>query len=260
MAGFGKLEGKVALITGASSGIGQGTAILFAKLGAKLAITGRNEENLQKTANECEKQCVLKPLMIVADLAKESEIQKVIDDTIKGYGNIDILVNNAGIGMMGGIETLTPQQYDEVMNINTRSIFLLTKQAIPHMNQNGSIINVSTNVTIGPVPSLLAYGMSKCALDYLTKNVAVELAPRKIRVNSVNPGVIVTENHRRMGMDEDTYQNQVLGRCHSINALGRPGQVTEVADLIAFLASDNASFITGAIIPIDGGANIITAS
>ncbi|CAG2218984.1 unnamed protein product [Mytilus edulis] len=181
---------KIALITGASSGIGQGTAILFSKLGAKLAITGRNDANLKKTADECEKN--------------------------------------------GG-----------------------EKLCVPYLEKTkGSIVIVSSVNGIRSFPGVIAYCMSKSAVDQFTKCAALELAPKQIRVNSVNPGVIKTEIHKRGGMDEEAYQ-KFLERTKITHALGRPGEVQEVAGMIAFLASDDSSFITGTQVPIDGGRHCI---
>lgn len=253
MASIARLDGKVALITGASSGIGAGTAILFCKLGAEVAITGRNVENLSKTADECEKSNGKKPFKLAGDLTSEDFVKQLVEDTVKHYGKLDILVNDAGIVKVGSIETTSLEQYDEVMNINVRSIYHLTMLAVPHLvKTKGSIVNVSSVNGVRSFGGVLAYCMSKSAIDQFTRCTAIELAPKQVRVNSVNPGVIITEIHKRGGMDEEAYQ-KFLERCKTTHALGRPGQVEEVANTIAFLASDSASFITGAQIPVDGG-------
>ncbi|KAI0217106.1 3-oxoacyl-[acyl-carrier-protein] reductase FabG [Lamellibrachia satsuma] len=141
-----KLTGKVALITGASSGIGAATAILFSKLGAKLALCGRNEDNLKRTAEECEKQLATnKPLLILGDLTKESDTKNIMDSTIKHYGKLDVLVNNAGIIEAGSIENTSLEQYDRVMGLNIRSIYHLTMLAVPYLVlSRGNIVNVSS--------------------------------------------------------------------------------------------------------------------
>ncbi|XP_041354966.1 3-oxoacyl-[acyl-carrier-protein] reductase FabG-like [Gigantopelta aegis] len=250
---LGRLDGKIALVTGASSGIGAGTAILFAKLGARLAITGRNVDNLRKTALECQRHGQEKPLEVVADLVKEDNVKRVVEETLKHFGKLDILVNSAGIVAVGGIETTSLQQYDNVMDINTRSMYHVTMLCVPHLIETkGSIVNVSSVNGIRSFSNVLAYCMSKSAVDQMTRCTALDLAGKQVRVNSVNPGVIVTEIHKRGGMNEEQYQ-QFLERTKTTHALGRPGQVDEVAKMIAFLASDDASFITGVSIPIDGG-------
>lgn len=186
-------------------------------------------------------------------MTSEDFVKQLVDDTVKHYGKLDILVNDAGIVKVGSIETTSLEQYDEVMNINVRSIYHLTMLAVPHLvKTKGSIVNVSSVNGVRSFGGVLAYCMSKSAIDQFTRCTAIELAPKQVRVNSVNPGVIITEIHKRGGMDEEAYQ-KFLERCKTTHALGRPGQVDEVANTIAFLASDSASFITGAQIPVDGG-------
>lgn len=248
-----RLDGKVALITGASSGIGKGTAILFAELGAQLALTGRNEENLQATGAQCMQKGSKQPLLIVADMVKEEDVTRVLNETIKHYGQLDILINNAGIVKVGGIDNTSMADYDDVMNINVRAPYQLTMLAVPHLiKTKGAIVNVSSVNGMRSFPNVLAYCMSKSAIDQFTRCTALELASKGIRVNSVNPGVIITEIHKRGGKTDEQY-NQFLEHSKTTHALGRVGEVEEVARTIAFLASDNASFITGAQVPIDGG-------
>jgi len=250
--GLCDLSDKIALVTGASSGIGAATAILFSKLGASVAIVGRNEENLKKVYAECEKNG-RKHLMIVADLAKEEGVKRTVDETISCFGKLNILVNSAGILAYGTIETTTLQQYDDVFNINVRSIYQMIMLAAPHLVETkGTIVNVSSVNGIRSFPGVLAYCMSKSALDQLTKCTALELASKQVRVNSVNPGVIITEVHKRAGLDDEAYA-KFLERSKNTHALGRPGECDEVSKTIAFLASDDSSFITGALIPVDGG-------
>nr|XP_022343890.1 uncharacterized protein LOC111136979 [Crassostrea virginica] len=256
-ASIGRLEGRVALITGASSGIGAGAAILFCKLGAEVAITGRDVDNLSKTAEECQKSNGKKPLILSGDLTNEDFVKQLVDDVVKHFGKLDILVNNAGIVRAETIETTSLEQYDEVMNINVRSIYHLTMLAVPHLiKTQGNIVNVSSVNGVRSFPGVLSYCTSKSAIDQFTRCTAMELASKKVRVNSVNPGVIITEIHKRGGMDEEAYQ-KFLDRCSFTHALGRPGQVEEVANTIAFLASDSASFITGAQLLVDGGKHVI---
>ncbi|KAK7089320.1 3-oxoacyl-[acyl-carrier-protein] reductase FabG-like isoform X1 [Littorina saxatilis] len=259
-ASLGNLTGKVALITGASSGIGAATAVLFSKLGASVALTGRKSENLQQVGSQCE-QAVgkkvqagnCKPLLLVGDLSKEEDTKLVLDETIKQYGKLNILVNCAGVIEFGSIENTSLEQYDRVFNINVRSIYHLTMLAVPHLVETkGSIVNVSSVNGIRSFPGVLAYNMSKSAIDQFTRCVALELAPKQVRVNSVNPGVVVTELQKRGGLTDAAYA-KFLERSKETHALGRPGQPEEVARAIAFMASDDSSFVTGASIPVDGG-------
>lgn len=248
-------DNKVILITGASSGIGAATAIHFSKLGGKLALTGRNASNLNEIAEKCiefSKNSV-PPLQIIGDVMIEQDCIKIIDTTIKHYGQIDVLVNSAGILEPGSIETLTLDSYDRTMNANVRSILHLTKLATPHLiATKGNVVNVSSVTGIRSFPGVLAYNISKSAVDQMTRCIALELAAKGVRVNSVNPGVIVTEVHKRGGMDDKTY-DEFLKRSAQTHALGRVGEAKEVAAAIGFLASDAASFITGVQLPVDGG-------
>ncbi|XP_078082838.1 3-oxoacyl-[acyl-carrier-protein] reductase FabG isoform X2 [Mustelus asterias] len=247
------LSGKVALVTGASSGIGAGTAILFAKLGAKLALNGRNEENLTKVGKACEEAGQCQPLLLLGDLTDEATVKKVVEDTVNHYGQLDVLVNSAGILHMGTIETTTMEHYDQLMNVNVRSVYHLTHLAVPHLIQTkSSIVNVSSVSGQRSFPGITTYCMSKAALDHFTRCLALDLAPKKVRVNAVSPGVIVTDIHKRAGLSEEDYA-KFLDNCKRTHALGRAGEVNEVAQAIAFLASDAASFITGVTLPVDGG-------
>ncbi|XP_054628532.1 3-oxoacyl-[acyl-carrier-protein] reductase FabG isoform X1 [Dunckerocampus dactyliophorus] len=248
------LKGKVCLITGASSGIGAGTSVLFAQMGAVLALNGRDVENLKKVVKECtECGAGAEPLLVPGDLTDEDAVNKTVEDVIAHFGRLDVLVNNAGILAMGGIETSDLATYDKVMNINVRSVYHLTQLCVPHLiKTKGSIVNVSSINGQRSFPGVLAYCMSKSAIDQFTHCVALELASKQVRVNSVCPGVIVTDVHKRAGLNETQYA-QFLEKCKQTHAMGRPGKVDEVAHSIAFLASDAASFITGVNLPIDGG-------
>lgn len=243
--------GKVVIVTGASSGIGAATAVFLSRLGAKLSLTGRNVENLEKVNSDCKKST---PTFVVpADLNKESDIEKVVKSTVDHYGQIDVLVNNAGIIETGTIETTTLAQYDRLMNTNVRSIYYLTMLAVPHLiKTKGNIVNVSSVNGIRSFPGVLAYNISKASVDQFTRCVALELAPKGVRVNCVNPGVILTELQRRGGLNEEQYA-AFIARSKETHALGRPGKPEEVAATIAFLASELASNITGASVPVDGG-------
>lgn len=246
---------KVVLITGASSGIGEGTALYFAKEGAVLAITGRNKENLEKTAKQCEENSPknLKPLTIVADLYKESDIEKIIKLTIEKFNKLDVLVNNAGVLYAGTIETTTLDQFDKTMNTNLRAPYYLTMLAVPHLiATKGNIVNVSSVAGVRSFPNILAYSISKAALDQFTRCVALELGAKGVRVNAVNPGVIETGIHLRGSMNEKEYEAYLV-KCKETHALKRTGTTEEVAATIGFLASDGASNITGVTLPVDGG-------
>lgn len=246
---------KVVLITGASSGIGAETAKEFSKLGAKIVITGRNKDNLAKVAEECKEVSPdnLQPLIVIADMDVENDVENIIKTTIDNFKKLDVLVNNAGVLESGSIETTSLEQYDRVMGTNVRSPYHLTMLAAPHLvKSKGNIVNVSSVTGMRSFPNVLAYCMSKAALDQFTRCVALELAPKGVRVNAVNPGVIVTGLHKKGGMNDEQYE-AFLKKCAETHAIGRPGEAREVSSVIVFLASEGASNITGATLPVDGG-------
>ncbi|XP_038064174.1 3-oxoacyl-[acyl-carrier-protein] reductase FabG-like isoform X1 [Patiria miniata] len=246
------LAGKVSIVTGAGSGIGWATSVLFAKLGSKLTVTGRNAANLDKVAIVCQDNGS-EPLVVVGDLTKEEDNQKLIRKTLEHFGKLDILVNCAGIISHVTIETTSMKAYDTMMNANIRSVFHLTSLAVPHLIESkGNIVNVSSVGGLRAFPGVLTYCMSKSALDQFTRVTSLELAPKGVRVNSINPGVIVTNLQKASGIDDEAYA-EFLERSKTAHALGRPGQPDEAANAIAFLASDAATFITGATLPVDGG-------
>lgn len=246
-------KGKVVLVTGASSGIGAATAQLLATKYATVALVGRNERNLKEVASRCVQPGTPDPFIIIADVVNESECPKVIEQVIEKFGKLDVLINSAGIIENGSIETSSLDQYDRVMNVNCRAIFHLTQLSIPYLIETkGNIINVSSVCGLRAFPNVLAYNMSKAAINQFTSCVALELASKGVRCNAVCPGVIVTDLHKRGGMSDEAYK-AFLEHCKTTHALGRPGEVNEVAASIAFLASDDASFITGVQLPIDGG-------
>ncbi|XP_014668362.1 PREDICTED: 3-oxoacyl-[acyl-carrier-protein] reductase FabG-like [Priapulus caudatus] len=252
------LAGKVALITGASSGIGAATAILFAKHGVRLSLTGRNMDNLNKTKNDClQVNNKDQPFLLTGDLTKESDVCNIMEKTIEKFGQLDVLVNNAGMLQVGGIEQVSLEQMDLLYKTNVRSVLQLMTLAVPHLvKTEGSVVNVSSVNGMRAFPNLLAYNVSKAAVDHLTRCAALDLAPKKVRVNAVNPGVIVTELQRRGGLDDIAYA-KFLERTKETHALGRPGEPIEVARVIAFLASSDSSFITGATITVDGGRHVM---
>ncbi|XP_022256305.1 uncharacterized protein LOC106471982 [Limulus polyphemus] len=246
-----KLDQKVAIITGASSGIGRATAVLFSRLGARLALTGRNQENLTKSAEECETASPynLKPLCIVGDVTIESDIDRIMKSTIDTYGRLDILVNNAGMVALDSAQKSSLEGLDLVWKTNARAVYHLTMLAVPHLIESkGSIINVSSILSKRGDATGLSYSMSKGALDQFTRSVALDLAPKQVRVNSVNPGTIETNIFSTVGIDV----KEVMKKTAQTQPFGRGGQPQEVASAIAFLVSDEASFITGETLGING--------
>src|SRR5690349_11481381 len=247
-----RFAGKVALVTGATSGIGQACARAFASAGAKVACVGRKEHALQEMSDEIGKLDT-EALPIRADIAAAGEAERVVAETVKTFGGIDVLVNAAGHISSGTIENTSLQAWDDMMNVNVRAPFQLMQQALPSLiERRGNIVNVSSVTGLRAFPGVLAYCVSKAALDQLTRCASLELAAKGVRVNAVNPGVVVTQIHKRGGMNEDAYA-AFLEHSKTTHPLGRTGRPEEIADLVLFLASDKASWITGATYSIDGG-------
>ena len=243
---------KTAIVTGATSGIGRAVAVKLAAEGARVAAVGRNQEKLTALQGEIE-QAGGTIEIIRADVTNESAPQKIVETTVENFGQIDILINAAGIIGNGTIENTALEAWDEMMNINVRSVFLLMQKAVPFLEQTkGNIVNVSSVSGLRAFPGVLAYCVSKAAVDQLTRCVSLELAPKRIRVNAVNPGVVVTELHKRGGMNDENY-TAFLEKSTQTHPLGRVGTADEVADLILFLASEKAGWITGVTYSIDGG-------
>src|SRR5438552_1553388 len=199
------MRGKVAIVTGASSGIGRATAALFARNGATVVAVGRSDKELTALGKQVgAKKGMVKPHL--ADLHEISQLERVVTETIGDHGHIDCLVNAAGIIRTGTIETTSIDDWDLLMNINLRSVFQLTQRCAPHLAETkGNIVNVSSVAGTRAFPGVLAYCVSKAATDQLTRCSALELAPKGIRVNAVNPGVVVTNINKRGGMDEESY-------------------------------------------------------
>jgi NAD(P)-dependent dehydrogenase (short-subunit alcohol dehydrogenase family) len=246
------MTGKVVIVTGASSGIGRATALLFAKNGSSVIAVGRNEKELGALREQAQgKKGSIK--IHLADIRENSQVERLVNDTVQNFGQIDILVNSAGIIMNGTIENTTLDDWDKMMDINLRSLFFMMQKCIPHLEKTkGNIVNVSSVSGTRSFPNVLAYCVSKAGVDQLTRCSALELAAKGIRVNAVNPGVVVTNLHKRGGMADEDYQ-KFLKNSKTTHPLGRAGEAKEVADLIYFLASEKASWITGATYEIDGG-------
>jgi NAD(P)-dependent dehydrogenase (short-subunit alcohol dehydrogenase family) len=247
-----RFAGKVALVTGATSGIGQACAIAFATAGAKVACVGRKENALQDVSARI-RALDSEALEINADLASADDAERGVNEAVTKFGGIDIIVNAAGHISSGTIENTSLEAWDEMMNVNVRAAFQLMQKALPSLiERRGNIVNVSSVTGLRAFPGVLAYCVSKAAMDQLTRCASLELAAKGVRVNAVNPGVVVTEIHKRGGMSEEAYA-AFLEHSKTTHPLGRTGRPEEIAALVLFLASDEASWITGATYSIDGG-------
>jgi NAD(P)-dependent dehydrogenase (short-subunit alcohol dehydrogenase family) len=191
-----------------------------------------------------------------ADVTASGTPARIVGAAIEAYGGIDVLVNAAGVIAGGTLESTTDETWDSMMAVNVRAPFRLMREAAPHLaTRKGSIVNVSSVNGLRAFAGVLAYNVSKAALDHLTRCAALEMAPMGVRVNAVNPGVTVTNLHRRSGMAEEQY-GAFLERAKQTHPLGRPGQADEIASLILYLASEQAAWMTGETIPIDGGRHL----
>lgn len=242
------LEGKVAIVTGSSRGIGLGIAEGFIKAGAFVAICGTKKENAQKTVNELiKKYDKARVLAVGLDVSNEDSIKNAINEVNNCFGRIDVLVNNAGITVAGPIENTTNEDWDKIININTTGMFKCIRESLKHMHAGASIINITSMNGIYGAPYQAAYSASKGAIISMTKAMAKELGPKNIRVNAIAPGMIGTD------MVKDAVSKEVEERLINATPLKRMGTPEDLQGISTLLASDASSFMTGAIISVDGG-------
>jgi len=256
-----KLANKIALITGAGSGFGRASAVLFAQEGAKVSVVDIDEKTGQETVSLV-KQKGGNAIFIRADVSKAADVEKMIKTTADKFGRLDILFNNAGIPMsFTPVENLKEELWDRIQNINVKGIFLGAKYAVPYMKRQGGgvIINTASISGVRPRPGLIAYSASKAAAIMLTKALAIELAASKIRVNCLNPVAAETPMLPKFMSDQAlTPEKFEEGRKRFTDTvpLGRLAQAEDVANAALFLASDEAALITGASLDVDGGRGI----
>ena len=250
------MKGKRVMVTGGSSGIGRATVELLLSEGATVALVGRRESALANVIATAPQSAAF---AITADLSNEEQTVQCVAQSVEALGGLDVLVNAAGILKSGRIDETSLELWDEMMNINLRSVFHLMKLSAPHLERTrGNIVNVSSVTGPRSFPGVLAYCVSKAGLDQLTRCAALDLAARGVRVNAVNPGVVVSGLHRSGGMSEEAYA-AFLEHSKTTHPLGRVGEASEIAELICFLASDRAEWITGATVSIDGGRALTCA-
>ena len=249
---------QTVIVTGASSGIGRATTLKFAAAEASVLAVGRDGAALAAVVKEAAALGWLAELF-VADFTAPDMHDCIVAACLERFGTLTTLVNAAGIIATGTIESTTDEQWAKVMDINLHAPFRLMRAATDALiASGGSIVNVSSVNGLRSFPGLIAYCVSKSAVDHLTRCAALELASKGVRVNAVNPGVTVSNLHRRGGMSEESYE-AFLTRSRETHPLGRPGQPDEIADVIFFLASDGAKFMTGETIPVDGGRHLTCA-
>jgi len=243
-----KLNGKVALVTGGTSGIGKATAIAFARAGAKVVLTGRREKEGAQVVAEI-KKLGGDAAFVRADVAKDADVKAMVDFTVDKYGRLDVAFNNAGVEWKGPLEKATEAEYRRIFDINVWGVLNSMRHEIPVMLKNGggAIVNTSSGAGHVGLPEVSVYVGSKHAVEGLTKSVALEFARRNIRINAVAPGVIATEMFDRFAGDE--LRDQIT----SITPVGRVGAAEEIAAAVLYLCSDDAKFTIGTSLVVDGG-------
>lgn len=243
-----RFDGEVAFVTGASSGIGRACGIRFQGEGASVFAVARREDRLKEAFEN----------YAVADLCDDDQVRDAVDRCIDVFGRIDYLINAAGVIGTGGVLDTPPDEWKRLYASNVDSIYHVTRHVAPHLVENGgAVVNVSSVTSLRPYANLLGYCSSKAAVDMFTQCVALELAPHGVRVNAVNPGVVVTELHTVTNTVAD--YEAFLEHSKTTHPLGRVGNAEEIAALCAFLCSDEAAWITGGIHSIDGGRALMSA-
>jgi len=247
-----KLKDKVAIITGANSGIGLASAKLFLQHGAKVVISGRRAEALEEATKDLEGDFIT----IVADVSKDEDNQRLISESVAKYGKIDILFLNAGIAPVSPAAEITSEHYHHIFDINVKGPMIAVKEALPHINDGGSILFTNSIVHQKGFDGFGVYSASKGALRAYSKVLTSEVKDRGIRVNSIAPGPIATPIYGKMGLPQDVVEG--MGQSFAeLNPLGRFGTSEEIANTALFLASDDASYINGIEIEVDGGMSQI---
>jgi 3-oxoacyl-[acyl-carrier protein] reductase len=245
-----KLAGQAAVVTGASKGIGAAIAQHLAAAGAAVVVNySSSKSGAEKVVAEITKAGG-KAIAVQANVAKQEDIVRLFAEAKKAFGKIDILVNNAGIYEFAPLENVTAEHFHKQFNLNVLGLLLTTQEAVKHFGPaGGSIVNISSVAATAGLPGAAVYGGTKAAVDAVTKSLAKELGPRKIRVNSINPGMVETEGVHAAGIAESDFRQQVEAQ----TPLGRIGQPQDIAPAVVFLSSPDASWITGETLFISGG-------
>jgi 3-oxoacyl-[acyl-carrier protein] reductase len=244
-----KLAGKVAVVTGASKGIGAGIAKALAAEGAAVVVNYASSKAGADAVVDTITSAGGKAVAVQGDVSKEAEAKGVVDTALKEFGRLDILVNNSGVYEFSPIENTTEEQYRKMFDINVLGTLLTTKAAVPHLKEGASVINISSAVTSVLLPESAVYTGTKGAVDAITGVLANELGPRKIRVNAINPGVVETEGTQALGFVGGDFEAGIVAQ----TPLGRTGRPDDIAAVAVFLASDEAGWLTGEKLTASGG-------
>jgi len=245
-----RLKGKIGIVTGAGTGIGRACAIALAREGAQVALVGRRRDRIDEVAHEIGDSAFAIP----ADVSRTNEIERLLDQTVRRFGGLNFLLNNAGVLHIGNAEQITEEQWDQTFNVNVRAIWLLSRAALPHMRKadGGSIINVASTLGIVGARNRAAYAPSKGAVVLLTKSMAIDHGHENIRVNAICPGFVETDLTAAViaqASDPAAVRRERTG-AHPIGRLGRP---EDIASMAVYLVSDESPWVTGAVLPVDGG-------
>lgn len=247
-------EERTALITGGGSGIGAATAERFGRAGVRVAILGRDESKLVSTAEAVRKESGAAPLVVPADQKDDTAVKEAVARVVKEFGRIDILVNNAAVYELGGAADSSMEHWDRIMDINFRGALLVTREVLACQREQGSgvIVNVASTLGFRTIPGVAAYACSKSALLMLTQCLALEEAQHGIRIVAVCPGFVDTPIHTVQGEERD----RLLERMAELHPLNRVGTSDEVAAMIEYLSNDDARWMTGSVVTIDGGISL----
>jgi 3-oxoacyl-[acyl-carrier protein] reductase len=245
-----KLAGKVAIVTGASKGIGASIAKHLAAEGASVVVNyASSKTGADKVVAEI-MSAGGKAVAVQGDVSKKADIDRLFTETKKSYGQLDVLVNNAGVYEFAPLEQITEEHFHKQFNLNVLGLILTTQEALKYFPATGgSIINISSVVGVNPLPNAAVYSATKAAVDAVTKSLAKELGPKKIRVNSINPGMVETEGVHAAGFLETEFPKQVVSQ----TPLGRIGQPQDIGKVATFFASDDSGWVTGETLLISGG-------
>jgi 3-oxoacyl-[acyl-carrier protein] reductase len=244
-----KLKGKVAVVTGASKGIGAAIAKSLAAEGASVVVNYASSKSGADTVVAAITAAGGKAVAVGGDVSKAVEAQAIIEAAIKNYGRLDILVNNSGVYEFSPIEAVTEEHFHKIFNVNVLGVLLTTQEAVKHLGEGSSIINIGSAVTRITPPNSAVYTGTKGAIDAITGVLARELGPRKIRVNSINPGIVETEGTHSAGFIGSDFEKAAVAQ----TPLGRVGQVDDIASIATFLASEDSRWLTGELIVASGG-------
>jgi 3-oxoacyl-[acyl-carrier protein] reductase len=244
-----KLKGKVAVVTGASKGIGAAIAKALAAEGASVVVNYASSKEGADTVVAAIGKAGGTAVAVQGDVSKAADAQRLVDTAVDTYGRLDVLVNNSGVYEFLPIEAVTEEHFHRIFNINVLGVLLTTQAAVKHLGEGGSIINIGSSVTRITPPSSAVYTGTKGALDAITGVLSRELGPKKIRVNSINPGMVETEGTHTGGFIGSDFEKFAI----ATTPLGRIGQVTDIAPIAVFLASDDSQWLTGELLLATGG-------